>query len=138
MAEACPRSGRKDRSHPTSPSADAPVTDLVDATLKPVKPPALYPSLNRSFPHAHRAELGPCHHPVLALRKLSDLLIPIASRHFPLYMTGNCRLVFHAPEAEANRRTGGAQIVPASKRDCAQNAKRPQPAVAASSFDPFK
>jgi hypothetical protein len=96
---------------------------------------ALDPSLYGSLPHADLPQLTSAHHPMLAARKLGDLPVPIASRHFAFYANGNCRLVSHAVKDEAARRTCGARFVPTPSL---RAHKRPQPAVAASGFDPFK
>jgi hypothetical protein len=96
----------------------------------------LHPAFDRPTAHPKVEELAATHDPVLPTRKIRNGLIPRSRRQFSTCEVGFCRLDSHATEREADGRACGAHFVPTSNR-CAHE-KRPQPAVAASGFDPFK
>jgi len=82
-----------------------------------------------------RKQLTASHYAVLPLRQPGNRLVLAASGRFDIDSATNCPLACHAANAEAAGRIGGAQFVPIPSTGAR---KRPQPAVAASGFDPFK
>jgi hypothetical protein len=100
-----------------------------------VQLPPIETDSNRPFPHPEADQLAASDHAVLSPRQPGHLPVKNSSVQLALYMRGNCTLTVHAADAEAARRTRVAHFVPTPS---IQAQKRPQPAVAASSFDPFK
>jgi hypothetical protein len=121
--------------HP--PLLDRPraVADRVNPTVKQMEPPALLTNLDGAAADSQRKQLPPRHHPVLSFGELGDGLVPGTRPASDTYIRANAALVAHAADGRASGRTRGARFVatPSSGTE-----KRPQPAVAASGFDPFK
>ena len=120
----------------------------VCAPMEWMQCPASQPPLDRSLPNSQPLELPPTNDPMLPIGKPSDQAINPHDRarsiHPPRSSTRsalgthavlNALLVGHVPEADGPVRTHGGRIVSKPSR---KQQKRPQPAVAASGFDPFK
>jgi hypothetical protein len=100
-----------------------------------VKRPALKPALDRSAADSGRNKLPPLHNPVLPIGQVRDRTIARSRAPFPTYTVVNGALAGHAVDPAERRRACGAHFAPTPSRG---SQKRPQPAVAASGFDPFK
>jgi hypothetical protein len=101
-----------------------------------MKLPSLQAPGDRSPPHPQLEQLPTAHHCVLPLRKLRHLPVKKMSAELSTRGVSNSALRSHTADAEAAGRTCGARFVPIEWQQAHE--KRPQPAVAASSFDPFK
>jgi hypothetical protein len=110
--------------------------------------PTFQSPLNRSSFNSQQIELPAADDPVLSLRKVSDRVIdpnrrcvagpprrPMRSA-FCMHGMANALLVGHTTDAAIRARAYGAYFGPNSPPPGKQ--KRPQSAVAASGFDPFK
>ena len=96
---------------------------------------ALQSAVYRPIAEADLTQLPPRHHAVLSLGEFCHRLISNARGQIATHEVAKCTLVGHNADGEAWGRARGAQFVPV-RRPKAR--KRLQPAVAASSFDPFK
>jgi hypothetical protein len=121
--------------HPSPLPGDSADTDDIDPSMELVELPPLKPQIDRSAPHSDREQLSPRNHAVLSLRHRGHLPVKKSSVQLTLYARANCTFADHAADAEGAGRACGAQIVPIRWR--LAHEKRPQPAVAASGFDPF-
>jgi len=112
-----------------------------------MKRPASQPPLDRSPADAQPIELPSADDTVLPLREVCNPAID-SNRSIFAFASGltrrsafdthrvlNALLVSHAAEIAGAVRTRGTQFVSDASRE---RQKRPQPAVAASGFDPFK
>jgi len=146
MAEKGIRAKGESRRHQPAVSSQRQVADRVYAAMEWTQDPPLDPSLDSPSRDPHLRKLPARDNTVLPTGKLSDNQVdrsrwsPISRCHrtrsaFPIYMAVNALLVGHAPDPRRTRRTCCAHKVKGVSR---QAHKRPQPAVAASGFDPFK
>jgi hypothetical protein len=99
-----------------------------------VKSPLLQAARDRPSPHSERQQLLSPQNAVLPPRQPLDLPLKNLSGWLSTYTVLNPPLVSHAIDGEARGRTRGAHFVPSCRLKAR---KRPQPAVAASGFDPF-
>lgn len=124
----------------------------VNALVKPVQYAARNPALDRIAPNPGPIQLPSPDHPMLRFGDLPNRVIdprrgdlshsvcPLTRRAFPVSTPGNAPLVDHATDAVDLPCTRGAHRVASPPNLPLKPAtqKRPQPAVAASGFDPFK
>jgi hypothetical protein len=131
---ACQHSGEEPPLEP-----ERPVADRIDASVNGVQLTSAEAAFDRVQLDADVQELLPPHHSVLLLgqvhnRPINARTVRLDSMSAPLTgdRTGNGALVVHGAEDERSRRAGGAPRAKSVQQ------KRPQPAVAASGFDPLK
>ena len=114
----------------------------IDPSLHRMKATANNASVNHPFAHPHRQQLPPRNEPALTLGQLRDPAVPRLRCRFPTCEVVNCGFARHALESDSEMRTRGAHRVAEASRATdvfrKPHEKRLQPAVAASSFDPFK
>ena len=119
MAEHSSRATGKQRGHPPSLRGQPRAAEHVDTTMDGTKETASRPLLDRNGAEPHPQQLPPGHNAALSPRQRS---------HLPIAFSSNCAFGLH--------QNPKAQLDPDSPPVHQQ--KRPQPAVAASGFDPFK
>jgi hypothetical protein len=121
----------------------------VHPAVNAVKLTALNPSIDGPSPAAGPEQLSPRHNPVLPLRQVRDPAIhpnaalPQRTRTaFFIPQLKKAVLAGHPTDRDPARRTCGAHGFKSLPRPahekCTRAKNRPQPAVAASGFDPFK
>jgi hypothetical protein len=122
------------------------MANRVDALVKTKQAATPTPTVDRSPREPQLLQLPATHHAMLAPRQIGNLAIDVRANRisgappksrptFFIYATANVGLVGHSADGAEAGRTFGARFVPRLLRE---SEKRPQPAVAASGFDPFK
>ncbi|HET9185104.1 MAG TPA: hypothetical protein VFN82_03080 [Solirubrobacterales bacterium] len=117
------------------------MADGVNAAVERVDTPAPQPFVDLPSAEPQPQELATTDHPVLPRRQPRHRDIRVSNRPpatrdaFAPNIVVNASLARHGLEAGGSRRTCGARFVPNPSRG---KEKGPQPAVAASGFDPFK
>jgi hypothetical protein len=103
--------------------------------MNQMKPLALAANLDRPGAESERKQLPPRDNPVLSFGEPGNGLVASARAAFTTYSEVDAALVAHAADGLACVRARGAHFEPKASSG---TQKRPQPAVAASGFDPFK
>jgi len=100
--------------------------------VQPAVPKAF---LNGSAPDPKVNQLPPRQNSMLSIGEIGNRPVDITRPAFAPYSVVNAGLVPHSPEADGEVRAPGTRFAP---EPCRDDKKKPQPAVAASGFDPFK
>jgi hypothetical protein len=128
-------------------SSEQTMPDGIDATMQQVELAAFDPRVDSPAPDTATQQLPPRNQPVLRGGEIRNQAVdPCPSRTrggFFIPQLNNTPRVGHRADRGQKTRTDGAQIGatptrPSTARPSQAPKKRPQPAVAASGFDPFK
>ena len=142
MAQHRPFPTSEHSSHPARLDSNRTMADRVGTRVDRAQQAPLDPPIDFMPAHPQLQQLTACDRPVLPSRKLSHRVIDMPKSTFARSRRGDVDLVGHAPEADRRWRTCGAHKVTKASRATdvwrETTKTRLQPAVAASSFDPFQ
>jgi hypothetical protein len=110
---------RQHRRHPPRFDRERPVSHGIDPAVERIEATVGHARPDHLFGQTEIVELPSSYDPVLPPREARHSLIKNLRVYFPLLSNGKSTRVFHGADAGKEMRTGGAQIVPTSRRKSA-------------------